>query len=181
MIIALVGESGSGKTSVSKYLVKNSKYNIENIVTYTTRPPRNTEIDGIDYHFMSEEQFIDRGSEDFFAEIGIYNEWMYGTSNESITNNSTKNKIIILTPYGLRQIRNKGIDIYTVYLYVPRRDRLIKMLERGDNIEEAYRRNLSDVGQFDGIYDEADLIIKNPEYKITVQKIAEEILNKIHS
>lgn len=56
-------------------------------------------------------------------------------------------------PRGIEQNVN---DLFTT--------RLIKILERGDDIEEAYRRNLSDVGQFDGIKDEVDYVISNKGY-----------------
>lgn len=70
-----------------------------------------------------------------------------------------------MTPHGLRQLRkNKDLHIISFYIDVPRRDRLIKILERGDDIEESYRRNLSDVGQFDGIKDEVDYVISNKGY-----------------
>lgn len=87
--------------------------------------------------------------------------------------------MIILTPKGLRAIRNSGIkNIFSVYIHVPRRDRLIKCLNRGDDIEEAYRRSLSDVGQFDGIKDEVDLVVYNPSYTFDVMSIAGVIREK---
>ena len=63
---------------------------------------------------------------------------------------------------------------------VSRRERLIRILKRGDDIEESYRRNLSDVGMFDGIEKEVDYTI-NVESK-NVQEIAKQIsdyINKI--
>ena len=63
----------------------------------------------------------------------------------------------------------------SIYLDVPRRDRLMKCLSRQDNIEEAYRRSLSDVGQFDGIADEVDYILKNPNYEKTPEELIIEL------
>lgn len=110
---------------------------------------------------------------DFFAETAVYNDWYYGTAKKDYFIN---NAITVLTPHGLRQIKNKlpDINIVSFYINVPRRDRLIKILQRGDNIEESYRRNLSDVGQFDGIEDEVDYILFNPEYIKSIEEMAKE-------
>ena len=68
------------------------------------------------------------------------------------------------------------INVVSFYINVPRRDRLIKILQRGDNIEESYRRNLSDVGQFDGIEDEVDFVLYNEGYQKSIEEMAKEVL-----
>lgn len=169
-MIVLVGESASGKSSIEKYLVNN--YDYKKVVSYTTRPPRNEEIDGVDYHFIDAERFLKLKADGFFAETAMYRDWYYGTAKEDCTND----KIAVLTPHGLRQISKlKDIDVISFYINVPRRDRLIKILQRGDSIEESYRRNLSDVGQFDGVEDEVDYIIHNDGYKKSVAEMAQEV------
>lgn len=162
-MIILVGESASGKSSIEKCLVED--YGFTKVVSYTTRKPRDNEVDGIDYNFISIEKFIELKEKGFFAETAQYNDWYYGTAKEDCTND----KVAVLTPHGMRQIK-KINDIHAIcfYIKVPRRDRLIKNLQRGDNIEESYRRNLSDVGQFDGIEDEVDYIIHNPHYNFSI-------------
>lgn len=174
-MLIIIGESASGKSSIAKYLVDN--FHFQNIVTYTTREPRQGEINDIDYHFISKLQFEHLLTLGSFAETAVYNGWYYGSAKEDYINSNSKTKVAVLTPHGIRQIRKNEIDIYVVYIKIPRRDRLIKILQRGDDIEEAYRRNLSDMGQFDGIEDEVDLVIENAGYKKSVQQIAEKILN----
>ena len=56
MILALVGESASGKTTTAN-MFADSDMNFKRVITYTTRPPREGEENGIDYHFVSEEEF----------------------------------------------------------------------------------------------------------------------------
>lgn len=173
-MIVLVGESASGKSSVEKYFVEN--YGYKKIVSYTTRKPRNGEIDGVDYYFVTEEKFLELQENGFFAESAAYNGWHYGTAKEDCTDD----KIAVLTPHGLRQLSKiDGINVLSFYISVPRRDRLIKILQRGDNIEEAYRRSLSDVGQFDGIEDEVDSVIENIGYEKEVIEVASEIKAEI--
>lgn len=169
-MIVLVGESASGKSSIEKYLVENYGYN--KVVSYTTRPPREGEVDGVDYHFISTEQFYKLRGQNFFAETAVYREWHYGVAKEDCTDD----KVAVLTPHGLRQVSKlPDINVISFYISVPRRDRLIKILQRGDNIEESYRRNLSDIGQFDGISDEVNYIIHNDSYKKSIAEMAEEV------
>lgn len=162
-MIILVGESGAGKSSIEKILA--DKYEYKRTVSYTTRPPRQGEIDGVDYHFISKDEYVEKFNAGFFAETGSYNGWFYGTTKDQYC----KNTVCVLTPHGLRQIKKSfgedvELKIKSFYIKVPRRDRLIKILERGDEINEAIRRNQSDVGQYDGIEDEVDIVIENNSY-----------------
>ena len=169
-MLILVGGSASGKSTIEKILCE--KYGYNKIVSYTTRSPREGEIDGVDYHYISKAQ------SGFFAEIGVYNGWYYGSAVEDCTND----KVAVLTPHGMRQLKTKSdIDVTSIYIKVPRRDRLIKILQRKDDIEEAKRRDASDVGQFDGIEDEVTYVIENPEYKFTPQDMAEFVHQKYTS
>lgn len=173
-ILIILGESASGKSTVQNILCKN--YGYERLITYTTRKPREGEKDGVDYHFVSEDTFDEMYGNNEFCETAEYNGWHYATAKDDCTNN----KVAVITPHGLRQIRKfDGLTLVTIYINVPRRDRLIKILQRGDNPDEAYRRSLSDVGQFDGISDEVDSVIYNPEYKKSPEEVAEEIINRL--
>lgn len=169
-MIVLVGESASGKSSIEKCLVNN--YGYKKIVSYTTRDPRQNEVDGVDYHFIDVEQFKMLEEQGFFAERATYNNWYYGVAKEDCTDD----KVAVLTPHGLRQVSKiDGINAMSFYINVPRRDRLIKLLQRGDSIEEAYRRSLSDVGQFDGIEDEVDFVVDNEGYVRPIAEMAQTI------
>ena len=171
-MLILLGESASGKSSIVRHLVK--EYGFKNIVTYTTRPPREGEKDGIDYHFISEEQFLKYQAEGFFAETAVYRKWYYGSAKKDYMQESNK-VVAVLTPHGLRQIKKNKLEVFSIYIAVPRRDRLIKILERGDDIEESYRRNLSDVGQFDGIMDEVNFTVANEKYNKSIKEMTSTI------
>lgn len=171
-MIILVGESASGKSSIEKVL--SEKYGFQKTVSYTTRPPRDSEIDGVDYHFITEDEYIEKFNSGYFVETGAYNGWFYGTTGDQYKGNT----VCVLTPHGLRQIRKNfnEQDIKAFYVKVPRRDRLIKILERGDDIEEAIRRNQSDVGQYDGIEDEVDFVLENRAYQKSPNELARKIM-----
>ena len=74
-MIILVGASASGKSVVVKKMTE--LYGIEKVVTYTTRPMRAGEANGIDYHFISKEDFISKKEKDFFLETAFYNNNYY--------------------------------------------------------------------------------------------------------
>lgn len=175
-MIVLVGESGSGKSSIEKELANSFGY--EKILMHTTRPIRAGEEEGVDYHFCGDNEFGCREMEGEYLSISVYNGWHYGIPKIMDDDISDKS-VIVVTPKALRCLQKTNIkNLCSFYISVPRRDRLIKSLIRNDNIEEAYRRNLSEVGQFDGISEECDYTISNqldpikPIYSYTVRELA---------
>lgn len=175
-MIVLVGESASGKSSIERNLVK--KHGFNRVISYTTRKPRQNEHDGIDYHFITEETFLRLKEKGFFAETAVYNGWYYGSAKDDCTDD----KVAVMNPHGLRQVKRiEGINVTAFYINVPRRDRLIKILQRGDDIEEAYRRSVHDDGQFAGIADEVNYVIDNVGYKKSIEEMTREVLTLINN
>ena len=178
-VIILVGESASGKSSIEKELIKS--YGLKKIVPYTTRPMREGEVDGVDYHIITVPEFGEKVARGEFAEYSQFNNWFYGTLGADYAGN----KVATLNPGAMRKVQKMfnsditDVGIITIYINVPRRDRLIKILSRGDDIEEAYRRNVSDVGQFNEIECEVDYVIDNPGYERTPKELADVIMEEI--
>lgn len=184
MIIALVGESGSGKTTLANYVSSKEceNANLKKVVTYTTRPKRDLEVDGVDYYFINDYQFK-RMIVDDFVEFNCYRGWKYGTK---INFDDGDDKVVILTPAGVRNLKvylknhpEIKEKVLVVYLCVDRSSRLIKILERGDDIDEGYRRNLTEVGQFDSFDKECDYILFNENYRKTIKSMASDLLKII--
>ena len=177
-MIILVGESGSGKSSIEEVLIE--KYGFEKVITCTTRPMRPGEIDGMNYHFLSPHDFSEKIRNDEFAEYAVYRDRCYGTLKQDCFG---EKKVLVCTPHGLRNMRKilgeNGVTSF--YIKVERRDRLIKLLQRGDDIEEAYSTSLSDVGMFDGIADEADYTMLNPHYEYSPETMAKAIVDLMNS
>lgn len=177
-MIVIVGESASGKTTLTKLLCEKHP-EIRRIVAYTTRPMRKGQKNGVDYHFITSDEFEQMVNADEFIEHNRYRNWNYGTVKSDCKDSD--NIVAILTPAGFRALKRAGIKTTSVYLYVDRRSRLIQIVARGDNIDEAYRRNLSDVGQFDAIEDEVDYVIDNTAYRMNKEetlRCLEEILGQ---
>lgn len=176
-MLIILGESGSGKTTLQKYICEHT--DMERVISCTTRPIRNGEENGVDYYFMIEEEYDKLSERGFFVEKAEYNSWNYALSIDQIKDN----KVAVLTPHGLRMVKkyikenNLDIKITSIYLKVDKVSRLIKLLKRDgeERIWESIRRTMSDVGQFDGIEDEVDIVIDNSEYRLSVETLFEKL------
>ena len=168
MIIVLVGASGSGKSTLEKLICK--EFDMNKIISSTTRPMRKNEVNNVDYHFYDEDTFNKKLLNNEFIERAVYNGWSYGLEKDSLKDNS----VVVLTPSGLKTLENP-FEIVSFYINVDQRSRLIKLLQRGDAIVECYRRSLSDVGQFDDVEEETDYVIKNYEYRFTPEQMLKHV------
>ena len=164
-IIILLGESASGKSTIENKLVKKG---YKKIVSYTTREMRKGEEDGVDYHFISNQDFLNKLSCGFFAENVSYGGWKYGIAIEDCKDDT----IVVVEPCGLRQLKQmKNISINSFYIKVEERTRLIRLVKRGDNLMEIFRRIFSDQGVFQQIEREVNYTIYNEDNEDGFQKI----------
>lgn len=176
MILILMGKTASGKDSIAKELCRN--YQFARIITYTTRPPRKGETDGVDYHFILKAEFQQQIKHNFFAEWKSYQtvdgEWLYGTAAEDLQ----KNGLLILTPQGIRDL-HKVSRCVTRVVYVTASDETImkRLVARGDNPTEAVRRLNHDREDFNDntIKELTDFQVRNEDRSIS--DIAKEIMN----
>ena len=171
-MIVLVGESASGKSTVERELC--NLYDYKHIISYTTRPLRKDEKQDVNYHFISEDKFLELKNKDFFAEYTKYRDWYYGTAKEDCS----VDKIIVANPHGLRQLRKIfQTDVKAFYLKVSERERLIRIIKRGDDIFECFRRIFSDQGVFQNIEEDCDHVIYCDG--LTPKEIAERIYKEV--
>lgn len=134
-MLVLVGHSASGKTEIANELRQN--YDIDKIITYTTRKPRVGEVNKVDYNFVSEKKFLRLMKEGFFAETTYFNGCYYGTCKKDISDY----KVIILDPQGLISFKRLNIDnIFAVFLEASEEVRIKRMRERGDDEENIVKR-----------------------------------------
>lgn len=173
-MLMLVGKSCSGKTTIANEL---KQLGLKEIVSYTTRPPRPDEVDGITYHFIAKEEFLEKYHNGFFAETTSYNvasgdTWYYGSAVEDLTDD----KIIIVNPHGLRQLR-KLPNLNPIAFYITAGEETIwnRLRERGDNAAEARRRLNADDEDFSDIQNNVDFSFSN-DLGLKPELLAEMIL-----
>lgn len=138
-MIVLSGASASGKTEVAKILA--SKYGMQKVITTTTRPMRVGEVDGKDYFFVTKEKFEEMLRNDEFVEFTIYNGNYYGSLKSQVGDN----KCIVTDPEGLKAYSRLNCSrVVTFFLNAEENTRLYRMIERGDNESDAYKRIKND-------------------------------------
>ncbi|MGI6644923.1 MAG: guanylate kinase [Bacilli bacterium] len=165
-MIILVGASASGKTEVAKRL--GLLFGMKKVITHTTREPRVGEKDGVDYYFVTVEEFQRLKDEGQFVETTFYNGNYYGTSKKEISDN----KVLIVDPEGLKHFKSLNDKrIVAFFIDVSRRTRRKRMLGRGDSVETANSRIANDDEKFNlrNISD-YDFIINNET--LTIDEVA---------
>ena len=158
MIIVLVGKTASGKTTIANELCKNHYY--KRIITYTTRPMRENEVQDVDYHFISDEQFNEMVKNNEFTEYKRYNTahgvWSYGSVITSKQEQSDDCYVIILTPQGLRDLSKKMSQYIAFYLNVSLESQLERLKKRGDEEQQIIKRLINDAKDFENVLDIVD-------------------------
>ena len=174
-MLIIMGKTASGKNLIRDKLV--AGYGFKSLITYTTRPMRDGEIQDETYHFISEKDFLDKIKHGFFAEWNKYDTdegtWYYGSAKEDYLNCSD-NTVVILTPSGVKSIRALGINAYIVYIHSSLLTIQARQKSRKDNPEEADRRIMSDEVDFAHAYDLCDAMIYNnisDDINIVVDKV----------
>lgn len=168
-MILLVGSSASGKTEIGKFLRK--EFGLLKVVTHTTRAPRKGERDGVDYHFVTEEEFLALERKGLFVETTFYNGHHYGSSKKEIDDD----KVVIVDPVGLKAyLALKDPSIVTFLLKARQDTRIARMKERGDSKEDIAKRIAGDKIAFDSKHvEKTDYSIKTDTR--SVEDISEEI------
>lgn len=165
-IIALIGKAGSGKdTMMRKVLEKNP--NLHEIVSCTTRPRREGEVEGVNYFYLTPEQFGDKVLHDEMLEATCFNDWFYGTSYESLRSDVTN--IGVFNPAGIDSLLGRrDVEVHVFYVIASPKDRLLRQLnrEKDPNVDEIIRRYKADEIDF------ADLDF---EYSVLFNEIYEDL------
>lgn len=151
-VIALFGKAGSGKD----YLIKSLKNkNIERVnykVSCTTRPKREGEKEGVDYFFLTKEEFLKKEKEGEFVETQEFNGWYYGTRLVDLQERPKVN-IGVFNISGICQMEQAGIDVVPIHIQTSDKIRMIRQLEREENpdVAEIVRRFNTDEEDFSTI------------------------------
>lgn len=166
-IVALFGPAGSGKDYLVKKIMSSVYTNtnkVFEIVSQTTRPPRENEKDGIDYFFKDKNEFIKDINEGNLLEWTSFRDWYYGTNLNSLQKN--KINIGVFNVEGIRTLlKDNRIEIFPVAITTSPKTRLIRQLSREQNpdIKEIFRRYDADEMDFSFI-DFKYTVIRNEDY-----------------
>ena len=155
-IYVLMGKSAAGKDTIYKKIIERAELHLQEVVTYTTRPIRKNETEGVEYHFVDKEFFDKCKEKNNIIEYRMYNTvhgtWYYFMVNDGqIDLQSEKKYIIIGTLESYEQIRRYyGKEVVKpIYIEIDDGERLTRALNREKEqstpkYEEMCRRFLAD-------------------------------------
>lgn len=166
-IIILTAPSGSGKTSIARYLLK-SFSNLSFSVSAATRKPREGEVDGKDYYFMSEEEFKTHiKNNDFIEWEMVYEGKYYGTLKGELERIWALGRVPILdidVHGGIHVQREYPINTLSLFVKPPSVEELQKRLEsRGTETADSINTRVSKASYELSFADQFDHVIVNDD------------------
>ena len=183
-LIVISAPSGAGKTSIIKNVIK--KLNNENkeskfSVSHTTRLPREGDIDGNDYFFVSNERFAELYEAGNFIETAEVHDYKYGTSKDFIDKNINQgiNVFLEIDVQGFQELRSKNIEFRSVFILPPSIEELrARIQKRGLDskgvIEKRMKNALKELGEAE----EYDYLVINDIFEHAIEELLEMVINK---
>lgn len=179
IIFILSAPSGAGKTTISRAALKAIE-GLDASISLTTRAPRENEADGLDYQFVSDDEFKRRLNDDELAEWARVFDASYGTPRAPLENAVAAGRDILLDIdiQGARQIRaHYAADAVTIFVLPPSFDELEgRLRRRGTEDEAAIARRLKRARDEASAYPEYDYLIINAEVRDSIARL-ETIVN----
>ena len=165
-LFIIAAPSGCGKTSLVKALLENSK-NLAVSVSHTTRKPRKGEIDGENYHFVSNETFEQMISNNDFLEYAEVFGNMYGTAKTNIYEklDSNINTILEIDWQGARQVRQNMPEVISIFILPPSKNVLLERLTtRGQDDKATISERMENSEKEMSHYNEFGYLIINDQF-----------------
>ena len=179
-IIAVSAPSGGGKTTIVKQILKKFPEIIFS-VSATTRPKRKSEKNGVEYYFISEEEFNQKIKNNEFVEWEKFYDYYYGTFKSVIEENIKKGKSVLLEVDVKGAISLKRIypEARLIYITPPSFEELVKRLrERRTESETDIKKRIERANMELSVKDKFDYFIDNKDLNKAI-KDTSELINKI--
>ncbi|XP_069554144.1 MAGUK p55 subfamily member 7 isoform X1 [Brachyistius frenatus] len=125
-LVVLVGPTGVGLNELKRKLLISDPQHFSVTIPHTSRPKRNQESDGVEYHFISKHLFETDIQNNKFIEYGEYKGNYYGTSLDSVHSVLSKNKVCLLDvqPHTIKHLRTSEFKPFVVFVKPPTIDKL---------------------------------------------------------
>lgn len=175
-IIVLLGKCASGKTTIRNMLFEKG---YKKVVTCTTRPKRAGEVNGVDYFFLTDEEFNKKLTAGDMLESINFNGYQYGTDKNTLK--SDDKYIIVLDPEGYKNLKAKlgAKVVFSIYIVVKDNVREQRILNRDGLNYDVTKRYEADEAVFNGIEGIVDFTVENYDLTNSVN-LVEEIIEKIY-
>jgi guanylate kinase len=167
LLLIVSAPSGAGKTSLVAALLEGDP-RLTMSVSHTPRARRLREQDGINYHFVSRETFLEMVGRDEFLEHAEVFGHLYGTSSDSVAAEREQGRDVILEIdyQGARQIRARHPDAISVFILPPSKSTLAQRLEkRGEDARDVIEERLAKARSEMASYAEYDYLVVNDAFE----------------
>ena len=162
--------SGAGKTSLVAAL-QSSQPGLHVSVSHTTRPRRSNESDGVNYHFVSEEDFVAMIDADAFLEHARVFDRRYGTARKSVEKFLAAGEDVILEIdwQGAGQVRQRHPGCVGIFILPPSRESLAQRLAgRAQDSDEVIARRMRDAVAEMSHFSEFDYLVINDAFEVAL-------------
>jgi guanylate kinase len=173
MVFVVSGPSGCGKSTLIRRVMEKLP-GLRFSVSHTTRPPRPSERDGVDYHFISEAKFARMVRDGRFVEWAVVHGHRYGTSLAELKRAGKGTDLVLdVDVQGARQARERIPGAVLVFVMPPSAEELERrLLARGQDGPEAVARRLRDARAEVREYARFDFVVVNDELDRAVEELA---------
>ena len=173
-LFVVAAPSGAGKTSLTRALLEREPA-IRLSVSYTTRAPRPGEVEGIDYHFVTEQQFTAlKDAGEFLEHAYVHGNW-YATSGSWLKAQLASGQDVLLEIdwQGARQVRNLVPDSVQIFILPPSLESLRqRLVRRGQDDEATIARRLKTAREEMKHAADFDYVIINQDFASAVEDLA---------
>ena len=182
-IVILSGPSGSGKTTVVSRLIELSPVRLVKSVSATTRVPRPGERDGVDYHFLTDEDFRRRlDSDEFIEHAEVFSSgFLYGTLRSEVENAWKQNgwAFLEIDVQGAMEVMQQYPEAVTIFLRTPSPEEFERRLRnRGTETESVIQKRLATAARELQSAHRYKYIVVNDQLDRAVQEICEILRNE---
>ena len=174
-ILVLSSPSGGGKSTIARALLT-ARENLGFSISATTRAPRRSEKDGVDYHFLTVEEFVERRERGEFLEWAEYSGELYGTLEAEVERVLGEGRHVVLDIEieGAKQVRKRRSDVASIFILPPSAETLVDRLVGRDqgsaetNVRARLERALEEVREAA----EYDYVVVNDDRTQAVSEVA---------
>ena len=174
LLVVISGPSGVGKGTVRKALFEMPKHNLTYSVSMTTRKMRPGERDGVDYYFVSREEFLERVEEGKFLEHAEFVGNFYGTPLDKVNERLEDGQEVVLEieVEGALQVKKKVPDCVMIFIVPPGKEALYQRLrKRGAESEDVIEQRIQKANREFKLAKYYDYIVVNDEVSNVADRI----------
>jgi guanylate kinase len=175
------GPDGSGRKTIAKMVA--TAFDMETVLSYTTRPPRHYEQDGVDYHFVSDENFNKLKDNDEFLESVDIDGIHYGIREEDIVKAFENHNLVYLTlnPEGTEKLKDMYGDKVMRFFIFADRDTVIARHKARKDTEEDIQRHLAHYDETMEYKNQCEHVFENydsPQVSYQASEVIETFLDR---